>query len=67
MMKTAKKNAISVTELDTLHRNVRVHVGTARNQDTKTETVQILRKKEEGHRAETEIGRNHLQEQETKK
>ena len=41
MMKTERKSAISATELDILQKNVRVHVGTARNRDTETETVQI--------------------------
>ena len=66
-MKTERKNAIYVIEQDTLHKSVKVHAGTARSQATEIETVLVLRMKEEGHRVETEIGRNLLQEQETNK
>ena len=41
MKKMEKKGAKSATEVDTIQKTVRVHAGTARNLDTKTETAQI--------------------------
>ena len=48
-----------------LQKSVKAHAGTARRKATKIETVLISRRKEEGHREETDINRNLLQEQET--